>query len=88
MELIVFSAVGCATALLSRLIVWNSRLGLITRLLLSMVGGVFGGTLGGTFNQAQPLFAIAPPSLTGAFLGALVTLLVVLLLDRQRVRSR
>ncbi|HEX8699224.1 MAG TPA: hypothetical protein VF815_10340 [Myxococcaceae bacterium] len=85
MELVIFSAIGWATALASRLIVWNSRLGLITRLLIGMVGGVFGGTLGGTFNQEQPLFEIAPPSLTGALLGALVTLFVVPLLDRQRV---
>ena len=85
MELLTFIAVGWVTALGSRLIVPSPRnMGLIRTLLTGMVGSVFGGTLGGTFNQKEPLFALSTPSLTGALLGALMTLFVVLFLNSQR----
>jgi len=85
MEFITFVAVGWVTALSSRIIVPSPRnMGLIRTLLIGMVGSVFGGLLGGTFNQKEPLFALAAPSLTGAFLGALMTVFVVLFLNRQR----
>jgi len=85
MELITFIAIGWVAALSSRIIVPSPRnMGLIRTLLVGMVGSIFGGIVGGTFNQKEPLFAIATPSLTGAVLGGLMTVFVVLFLNRQR----
>jgi uncharacterized membrane protein YeaQ/YmgE (transglycosylase-associated protein family) len=85
MELIVFTAIGWVAALSSRIIVPSPRnMGLIRTLLVGMVGSIFGGIVGGTFNQKGPLFALATPSLTGAVLGGLMTVFVVLFLNRQR----
>lgn len=87
MELVTFIAVGWVTALSSRLIVPSPRnMGLIRTLLVGMVGSIFGGIVGGTFNQEEPLFALATPSLTGAFVGAFMTVFVVLFLNRQQAR--
>jgi uncharacterized membrane protein YeaQ/YmgE (transglycosylase-associated protein family) len=84
METLAFMAVGLATGLLSRLIVANFKVGLFRLLILGMVGGVFGGALGGTFQSGMALVSIGAPSLIGAFLGALIAIFGVVALSRQR----
>jgi uncharacterized membrane protein YeaQ/YmgE (transglycosylase-associated protein family) len=68
----------------SRLIVANLKVGLFSFLILGMVGGVFGGGIGGTFQSGMALVSIGAPSLIGAFLGALIAIFGVLALGRQR----
>jgi uncharacterized membrane protein YeaQ/YmgE (transglycosylase-associated protein family) len=84
MEILAFMAVGLATGLVSRLIVANFKVGLFRMLILGMVGGVFGGGIGGTFQSGMALVTIGAPSLIGAFLGALIAIFGVLALGRQR----
>ncbi len=85
MDILAFLAVGLATGLLSRLIVPNPKpLGLFRMLIIGMVGGGFGGALGGTFQSGMELLTVRAPSLIGAFLGALVAIFAVLTLSRQR----
>jgi uncharacterized membrane protein YeaQ/YmgE (transglycosylase-associated protein family) len=85
MAILAFMAVGLATGLLSRLIVPNPRpLGLFRMLIIGLVGGGFGGALGGTFQPGMEMLTIGTPSLIGAFLGALVAIFAVLTLSRQR----
>jgi uncharacterized membrane protein YeaQ/YmgE (transglycosylase-associated protein family) len=85
MELIAFIIVGWVTGLICSVIVPRPRdMGLVSMALVGMVGSIFGAGMVGTFSSRQPLFAIGAPSLLGASLGALVVVLVMATLSRQR----
>jgi uncharacterized membrane protein YeaQ/YmgE (transglycosylase-associated protein family) len=83
MEMLAFIVIGLATGLLCRVILPNLRMGGLRMPLIGMVGGMFGGLVGGSLQQEK--MAIAAPSLIGAFLGALLAVVVVTLLSRNRV---
>lgn len=55
--------------------------------LVGMVGGGFGGLVGGSLQPGVTKMAIAAPSLIGAFLGACLAVAVVALLSRNRVHA-
>lgn len=84
MEMIAFILVGFATGLLCRFIIPNPRMGGLRVPLIGMVGGCFGGLVGGSLQPGTAKMAVAAPSLIGAFLGALLTVAVVTLLTRNR----
>ena len=85
MEMIAFVLVGFATGLLSRFIIPSARMGGFRLPLIGMVGGCFGGLVGGSLQPGLSKMAVAAPSLIGAFLGALLAVTVVTLLTRNRV---
>lgn len=84
MEMIAFVLVGFAAGLLCRFIIPNPRMGGLRVPLIGMVGGCFGGLVGGSLQPGLSKMAIAPPSLIGALLGALLAVAVVTLLTRNR----
>jgi uncharacterized membrane protein YeaQ/YmgE (transglycosylase-associated protein family) len=85
MEMIAFILVGLATGLLCRFIVPSARMGGVRVPLIGMVGGCFGGLVGGSLQPGTAKMAVAAPSLIGAFLGALIAVAVITLLTRNRV---
>ena len=70
MEIIAFLVVGFATGVLGRVIIAAPRMGGLRMPLVGMVGGGFGGLVGGSLQPGASKMAIAAPSLIGAFLGA------------------
>lgn len=84
MEMIAFILVGLAAGLLCRFIIPSPRMGGVRVPLIGMVGGCFGGLVGGSLQPGTAKMAVAAPSLIGALIGALIAVTVVTLLTRNR----
>ena len=86
MAMILFIIIGWLTGLVARVILPGlRRMGLVSMLLVGMVGGIVGGMFAGTFNMAAPLFVPRVHNIVGAVLGALVAVCVVHVLQRRQV---
>jgi uncharacterized membrane protein YeaQ/YmgE (transglycosylase-associated protein family) len=85
---IAFIIIGWVTGLIARAILPGTRhMGLISMLLVGMVGGIVGGMFAGTFNADASLFVVRPPNVIGATLGALAAVLIVHVLNRRRAHA-
>jgi uncharacterized membrane protein YeaQ/YmgE (transglycosylase-associated protein family) len=85
---IAFIIIGWVTGLISRAILPGTRnMGLISMLLVGMVGSILGGMFAGSFNLDGPLFVLRGPNIVGAVLGALVAVFVVHVLNRRRAHA-
>ncbi|NMO15019.1 GlsB/YeaQ/YmgE family stress response membrane protein [Pyxidicoccus fallax] len=88
MAAIVFIIVGWVVGLVARAILPGTRhMGLVSMLLIGMVGGIVGGMFAGTFNTGTSLFVVRPGNLVGSAIGALAAVLIVHVLNRSRAHA-
>ena len=85
---IAFIIIGWVIGLISRAILPGTRtMGLISMLLIGMVGAVVGGMFAGTFNGNASLFVLQPPNVVGSVIGALAAVFIVHVLNRRRAHA-
>ncbi|NOK39484.1 GlsB/YeaQ/YmgE family stress response membrane protein [Corallococcus exercitus] len=88
MAIILFIIIGWVTGLFARVVLPGlRRMGLISMLLVSMVGAIVGGMFAATFNMAGPLFVPRPHNIAGAVVGAVIAVSVVYVVQRRQVHD-
>ncbi|WP_223635931.1 GlsB/YeaQ/YmgE family stress response membrane protein [Corallococcus sp. EGB] len=85
MAIILFTIIGGLTGLASRLVLPGlRRMGLVSMLLVSIVGGVVGGMFAATFNATGPLFVPRPHNIVASVLGAIIAVGIVYVVERRQ----
>jgi uncharacterized membrane protein YeaQ/YmgE (transglycosylase-associated protein family) len=88
MGIFAFIVIGWVVGLISRAILPGMRtMGLISMLLVGMVGAIVGGMFAGSFNTGTALFVLRGPNIFGAAVGAVVAVFVVHALNRGRAHA-
>ena len=84
-----FIIIGWVIGLFARAILPSMRhMGLISMLLVGMVGAVIGGMFAGTFNApGTSLFVLQPANIVCSVIGAIAAVLIVHVLNRQRAHA-
>ena len=85
---IAFIIIGWVVGLISRAILPGIRhMGLISMLLVGMVGAIVGGMFAGTFHESTSLFILRAPTVVGSVLGAFAAVFIVHVLNRRRAHA-
>ncbi len=88
MGIFAFIVIGWVVGLISRAILPGVRhMGLISMLIVGMVGSLVGGMFTGSFNTNTELFVLRGGNVVGAVVGAFVAVFVVHVLNRRRASA-